>query len=210
MNETQTYINKLNNNLDDNAKKLQEIEDGSRDAATGLSKLGDEAQEAGNQLDQIEANTKISAMSNLAQGAADLGGKMLDLVDSSQEYLSIMGQLDASSQRLVYSTQETEQTYQQLYGVLGDTQTAATATANLQALGLKQSDLKQITEGAIGAWAQYGDSIPIDSLAEAINETAQTGTVTGAFADVLNWAGTSEDAFNEKLQNTMINPNGRR
>ena len=25
------------------------------------------------------------------------------------------------------------------------------------------------------------------------------GTVTGTFADVLNWAGTSEDAFNERL-----------
>ncbi len=43
------------------------------------------------------------------------------------------------------------------------------------------------------------DSIPIDGLAEAINETAKVGTVTGTFADVLNWAGTSEDAFNERL-----------
>src|SRR5699024_7599151 len=107
-----------------------------------------------------------------------------------------------SSQRLGYSAGETEQVYTQLYGVLGDTQTAATATANLQALGLSQSDLVQMTELAIGAWAQYGDSIPIDSLAEAINETAQVGTVTGTFADALNWAGISEDDFNEKLQST--------
>lgn len=40
---------------------------------------------------------------------------------------------------------------------------------------------------------KYGDSIPIDGLAEAVNETVKTGTVTGTFADVLNWAGTSED-----------------
>src|SRR5699024_4926095 len=51
-----------------------------------------------------------------------------------------------------------------------------------------------------GAWATYGDSIPIDGLAEAINETVQTGTVTGTLADMLNWAGTSEDDFNEKLK----------
>ena len=57
----------------------------------------------------------------------------------------------------------------------------------------------KITEQTIGAWAQYGDSIPIDSLAESINETIQAGQVTGTFADVLNWAGTSEDEFNEKL-----------
>lgn len=56
-----------------------------------------------------------------------------------------------------------------------------------------------MTNAAIGAWATYGDSIPIDGLAESINETIQAGTVTGNFADVLNWAGTSEDEFNEKL-----------
>ena len=39
-------------------------------------------------------------------------------------------------------------------------------------------------------------------MSEAINETIQAGTVTGTFADVLNWAGTSEDAFNQKLQAT--------
>ena len=181
---------------------LQEIEDGSRDAATGLSKLGDEAQDAGKQLDEISASSRISAFSDLANGMADIGSSMMDMVDSSKEYLSIMGQLEASSERMGYSAEQTQQTYQQLYGVLGDPQTAATATANLQALGMSQSDLTAITEGAIGAWAQYGDSIPIDSLAEAINETAQTGTVTGAFADVLNWAGTSEDEFNSKLQST--------
>ena len=43
-------------------------------------------------------------------------------------------------------------------------------------------------DGTIGAWATYGDSIPIDSLAEAVNETIRTSKVTGTFADVLNWA----------------------
>lgn len=45
-----------------------------------------------------------------------------------------------------------------------------------------------------------GDSIPIDGLAESINETIKVSNVTGTFADVLNWAGTLEDEFNEKLQ----------
>ncbi|MFR4563774.1 MAG: hypothetical protein ACLT5O_04435, partial [Anaerotignum sp.] len=72
----------------------------------------------------------------------------------------------------------------------------------LQALKLSQEQLIQMTDGAIGAWATYGDSIPIDSLAESINETVKAGTVTGSFADVLNWAGTSEDDFNKKLEAT--------
>ena len=36
-------------------------------------------------------------------------------------------------------------------------------------------------------------------MAESINETVQVGKVTGVFADALNWAGTSEDEFNERL-----------
>ena len=113
-----------------------------------------------------------------------------------------MGTLEVSSQKAGYSAEQTQQTYTQLYGVLGDNQSAATAAANLQALKLSQEQLIQMTDGAIGAWATYGDSIPIDSLAESINETVKAGTVTGSFADVLNWAGTSEDDFNKKLEAT--------
>ena len=80
-----------------------------------------------------------------------------------------------------------------------DNEPNAEQVANLQALHLEQSDLLDLVDMVTGAWATYGDSIPIDSLAEAVNETIRTGTVTGTFADVLNWAGQSEDAFNESL-----------
>lgn len=202
MNETQNYMNKLGNSMSKNDKMLDEIASGARDAATGLKDMGDEASDAGNQLDDIASSTRAAALTGLADGISAIGDSIKGVVEDSKEYLQIMGQLDASSQRLGYTTQQTEQTYTQLYGILGDQQTAATATANLQALGLSQSDLTQMTELAIGAWAQYGDSIPIDSLAEAINETAQVGTVTGTFADALNWAGVSEDEFNTKLATT--------
>lgn len=111
-----------------------------------------------------------------------------------------MGRWKPSSQKAGYSAEQTEQSYKQLYGILGDEQTAATALANLQALGLSQEQLTVLTDAAIGAWATYGDSIPIDGLAEGINETVKAGAVTGTFADVLNWAGTSEDDFNAKLE----------
>lgn len=52
-----------------------------------------------------------------------------------------------------------------------------------------------ITDAAIGAWARYGDSIPIDGLGEAINETIRCGEVTGTFADVLNWGSMEGETF---------------
>ena len=144
--------------------------------------------------------SKGLAVGAVVGGIQQLGSAMFDLVESTQEYRTIMASLEQSSQSAGYTTEQTAQTYERLQSVLGDTQTAATATANLQAIGLSQQDLMAVTDAAIGAWARYGDSIPIDGLAESINETIQAGQVTGTFADVLNWAGTSEDDFNTKLQ----------
>ena len=113
----------------------------------------------------------------------------------------MMASLDESSKLAGYSAEETAQTYDHLYGVLGDAQSVSTTTANLQAMGLEQGKLQKLTDGAIGAWAKYGDSIPIDGLAEAVNHTVQLGEVQGTLADVIEWGGGSVEDFNAKLAN---------
>ena len=134
------------------------------------------------------------------EGAQALSGALTEVVDASEEYRKIMGTLEVSSQAAGYTAEQTAQTYERLYSVLGDTQTAATTTANLQAIGLSQEELMVITDSAIGAWARYGDSIPIDGLAEAINETIRAGEVTGTFADVLNWGSQEGETFGVKMK----------
>ena len=79
---------------------------------------------------------------------------------------------------------------------------ATNAVTNLMGLQTSQESLTSLTDAAIGVWSAYGDSIPIESLTESMNETAQVGQVTGVLADALNWAGISEDDFNSKLANT--------
>lgn len=171
-------------------KPVEEVASAADKAETSLQGAGKEATNFG---DYLKAGAIVEGSKAIISG-------IKDIAEESREYMKIMGSLDISSQAAGYNAEETAQSYKTLYGVLGDEQTAATTTANLQALGLSQSNLTRLIDGTIGAWATYGDSIPIDSLSEAINETVKTGNVTGTFADVLNWAGTSEDAFNEKLQ----------
>lgn len=170
-------------------KPVEEVADAADDAEKELKSAGKEASNFG---DYLKADV-------IVEGAKGIISSLRDVAEETKEYQKIMASLETSSERAGYSAQQTQETYRQLYGVLSDDQTAATTTANLQALGFSQEKLTEITNAAIGAWATYGDSIPIDSLAEAINETAKTGTVTGTLADALNWAGVSEDAFNEKL-----------
>ena len=171
-------------------KSVEEVASAADKAGTSLKDAGKEASNFG---DYLKAGAIVEGSKAIISG-------MKDIADESREYMKIMGSLEISSQAAGYTAEQTASSYKTLYGVLGDDQTAATTTANLQALGLSQSQLDQIINGTIGAWATYGDSIPIDSLSEAINETVKTGNVTGTFADVLNWAGTSEDEFNAKLQ----------
>lgn len=171
-------------------KPIEEVKKAADDAGESLKDAGKDASNFG---DYLKANA-------VTEGAKAIVSGLKDVAEESKEYMKIMASLDTSSEKAGYSAEETAATYRQLYGVLADDQTAATTTANLQALELSQEKLAQMTNAAIGAWSTYGDSIPIDGLAEAINETAKTGTVTGTLADVLNWAGVSEDEFNKKLE----------
>lgn len=187
MNATEADIRKMQRQLENTEDSVGDLTDEMEDAEKTASSFGD--------------TLKAAFLGGSISGAVQsLAGSISSLVSETMEYRKILGTLDTSSQKAGYTAEETAESYKQLYGIIGDDQQSATALANLQALGLKQEELKQMTDAAIGAWATYGDSIPIDSLAEAINETIQAGAVTGTFADVLNWAGTSEDDFNAALE----------
>lgn len=197
-----TAANKLQDQINRTTAEMNKMQSEARQLESATDKLGAEmkdtagdAQKMGTSFKDVFSGTMIA---NLVQS---LAGGIANLAESTKEYQKIMGTLETSSEKAGYTAEETAKSYNQLYGIIGDEQSAATALANLQALGLEQEELEQITEGVIGAWATYGDSIPIDGLAEAVNETIKAGAVTGTFADVLNWAGTSEDEFNAKLAN---------
>ena len=218
LNYAKTALVNLNSEIQQNEQYLDEARRSADRCATSIDEYGREVKQAAQNSSELNVSP-FSGLDNAVSGLGSLKGALLggaaagavvagvqavagaitEVVDASAEYRKIMGTLEVSSQAAGYSAEQTAQTYKRLYSVLGDTQTAATTTANLQAIGLSQEQLMVITDSAIGAWARYGDSIPIDGLAEAINETIQAGQVTGTFADVLNWAGTNEDDFNTKL-----------
>lgn len=209
LNRAKAELINLDRELQDNKGYLDEARKSADGCAESIDEYGKAVKEAGDAdpLSEIKRLTEgFGNLKTMLTGGAVVGGikavgdAIMGVVEDTAEYRKIMGTLEISSERAGYSAQQTADIYRTLQGVLGDTQTAATTTANLQAIGLAQEDLITVTNAAIGAWATYGDSIPIDGLSESINETIQAGKVTGTFADVLNWAGTSEDDFNAKLE----------
>nr|DAF97618.1 MAG TPA: minor tail protein [Siphoviridae sp. ct4fm14] len=207
LNRAKAELADLNRELQDNERYLDEAGKSADGCAESIDEYGKAVRDADGGKDPLGnlmagfGNLKgVLAGGAVVGGIKAVGDAIMSVVEDTAEYRKIMGTLEISSERAGYSAQQTADIYRTLQGVLGDTQTAATTTANLQAIGLSQEDLITVTNAAIGAWATYGDSIPIDGLSESINETIQAGKVTGTFADVLNWAGTSEDDFNAKLE----------
>lgn len=210
--DTNNYLDEAKRSADGTAASIDEfgkaVKDAGKEGSSGLGQLQQAFGQLGEAAKSGDINGMVTALGSLKGaligGAAIAGAKALadgiiNITESTKEYRTILGTLETSSKQAGYTQEQTTEIYKKFQAVLGDTQKAATATANLQALGLSQENLRVVVEEAIGAWATYGDSIPIDSLSESINETVQAGKVTGVFADALNWAGTSEDDFNERL-----------
>ena len=130
-------------------------------------------------------------------GAA--GGAMFSLVESTEAYTRGQAKLATAFETTGKTTAEATQTFNDLYRVLGDEDVAVEAAGHLAQLADTQEELSEWTTVCQGVYATFGDSLPIESLTEAANETAKTGEVTGALADALNWAGVNEDEFAEKL-----------
>lgn len=132
-----------------------------------------------------------------AAGAA-VGG-LLALEQSTEEYRIAQGKLKTAFDAAGMSADAAQKAYNGFYEILGDTDTATEASQLLAKLAENEEDVSKWTDIAAGVYGTFGDSLPIEGLIEASNETAKVGQVTGVLADALNWAGISEDAFNEKL-----------
>lgn len=135
----------------------------------------------------------------LVGGAAAGVGALSTVAESTREYRTEMGKLDTAFTTNKFTAADAKQTYSDLYAVVGDSGQATEAANHLSLLCNSTRDLQSWTEICTGVYGQFGDSLPIEGLTEAANETAKVGTVTGSLADALNWMGVSEDEFNEKL-----------
>lgn len=140
--------------------------------------------------------TGIAAIGTAAGAAV---GGLLALESSTEKYRIAQGKLNTAFEAAGYSADTAQESYNAFYGILGDTDTATEASQLLAKLAESEEDVSTWTRTAAGVYGTFGDSLPIESLIEASNETAKVGTVTGTLADALNWAGISEDDFNAKL-----------
>ena len=136
----------------------------------------------------------------VAGAAVAAGTAIVALTESTREYRTEQGKLQAAFQTQNFTAEEARKTYVALNGVLGDSGQAVEASNHLAQLCDTEKELQTWTDICTGVYATFGDSLPIEGLTEAANETAKTGALTGSLADALNWAGVNEEDFQKKLE----------
>lgn len=197
------------------ADKLSKAERESESLKSSLDKANnaldgtdDSADAAGSSIDIFvdgmqSAITKGELMAKAVEGIfgilGDVASWVFTLDSATEDYRVAQGKLNTAFQAAGYSTKEAKETYQEFYKILGDTDTATEASQLLAKLADNQEDMQKWTKISAGAFGTFGDSLPIEGLIEASNETAKVGQVTGVLADALNWAGINEDEFNISL-----------
>lgn len=171
--------------LNDIKQTTQDVEEQSQKTTSGMS----------GGWKSFASTAGTIAVGAFAGITAAVGG----LVAVASETQEDMGKLDTAFQQSGFSAEAATDTYRGFVGLLGETDTAVEASNHLAKLCTSEEQLSQWTNIAAGVFATFGDSLPLEGLTEAANETAKTGTVVGSLADALNWAGVSEDDFNAKL-----------
>ena len=171
-------------------------------ANRAIAETSSQAEEGSNKTS--EAFKKIGSVAGgvvkaFAAAGVALGGAWVAAIESTREYRTEMGKLDTAFQVAGHSSEAAKKTYSDLNAVLGDSGQATEAAQHLALLTDNEKDLQTWTNICTGVYATFGESLPIESLTEAANETAKTGILTGGLTDALNWAGISEEEFQKKL-----------
>ena len=178
--EAEEDLEDLEDDLDDTEDAMNDVEDKSGSLGGALSGLG-------------------GVVAGVGLAVVGMVGGFLSLAESTREYREDIGKLEVAFKNAGHSTELATDTYKEFYSILGESDRSVEAVNHLAELTKNEEELAMWSDICAGVVGRFGDSLPIESLTEASNETAKTGVVTGALADALNWAGANEDEFNQAL-----------
>lgn len=157
--------------LDDTVRALYEYKKGAGGADEQTNKFTSSLKKIGGGIGKAAA-TGIAAVG--AAAVAAVGG-LVAMAVASQETMEDMGKLEAAFITAGHSSETAQKTFNGFVGILGETDQAVEAANHLAQLTKNEAELAQWTNIATGVYATFGDSLPIEGLTEAANETAKVG-----------------------------------
>lgn len=196
---SESQVRALKREIEATEQKLKGYKNAVKETAEEVEDLGKKAKLSAEDLEAVgaAADVGLKAVAGVVTAAV---GSLTAAAEATRDYRTEMGKLDVAFTDNGHSVDAAKGAYQELQGILGETDQAVEAANHLAVLTDNEKDLAKWTGDILpGIFATFGASLPIEGLTEAANETAKVGQVTGPLADALNWAGIAEDEFNESL-----------
>lgn len=194
-------IKKLSDELDENKDTVKFADKQLELLDKQFEETADSAEKFSSGIDGIKSlGSKVAGgLATIGASVGALAGAFLATAEGTKEFRTNMGKIEAGFETSGLKAEQASEVYKNLWSVVADDGKATEATAMLGQLATSQEDLNKWTNILTGVYATFGDALPIENLAEASLETSKTGKITGGLADALNWAGISEEKFQESL-----------
>lgn len=186
------------NQLESYGKELAETSREAEASKTKLYKFGQTIEDNADKLEKAGKGVERGGLA-ISGGITAAATGLTALAESQEEAIAKNNQLETAFTSAGSTVEQAQTTYANFYRILGDGDTATEASQNLIRLTQDEEELKKWTDIAAGAYATFGDALPLENLAETAQETAHTGAVTGSFADALNWSTASAEQWSNAL-----------
>ena len=204
INKQSAVVKETEKNIDYYTDSLKELTDAGVKTKDELEKVNKKLEDQKQSAKDLSGGiAKGAAVGIAAIGTACVGAfaGLNSLVEETKELRTQMGMLETAFTQSGHSVEAAEKTYGELFSVLGESDQATEAAQHLAKMAKSEKELEQMTNTLTGVYATFGNSLPVEGLAEAMNHTAKLGEVQGPLADALEWSGVNVDTFNEELAN---------
>lgn len=196
-------INNLSGELRENETRLADTANRANELDRSFQEAGDGAEEAGDGftvMKGVVADLASEAIQMAIGKISEFCGWLAQLPEQTRELRQDLSTLETSFDTMGFSTATATDTWKDLYAIFGEDDRAVEAANNISKMADNQEDLNSWVTITTGIWGTYQDSLPVEGLAEAANETAKTGKVTGGLADALNWSSEAQQMFSKYIE----------
>ena len=202
INNQRATVVKTKSDIEHYNSSLSEMEEAGVETREELEKLNKEQEELKENARELGGNLLNGVGVGIAGVAAACVGALAGLsglVEETKELRTQMGMLKTSFSEAGLGAENAEKTFKTLYGVLGDEGKATEASLHLAQIAKDEKELAEYTDILTGVYSRFGDSLPVESLAEAISVSGTLGEVNGTLADALEFSGHNVDDLNAQL-----------
>jgi len=202
INNQRATVVKTKSDIEHYNDSLAEMEEAGVETREALEELNKEQEELKANAQELGGNTLKGVGLGIAGVAAAAVGALSalsGLVEETKELRTQMGMLKTSFSEAGLGAENAEKTFKTLYGVLGDEGKATEAALHLAQVAKSEEELAEYTDILTGVYSRFGDSLPVESLAEAISVSSTLGEVNGTLADALEFSGHNVDDLNAQL-----------